>query len=410
MKTFLQYIYLEMKKMLLSLPGICIGSLLMLTLITGFLFVCHASSETTQKREPVTIGVVANEDEPFVDWIITTVSSIEKTKDTFCFKRLSENEANTKLKKGNISIILIIPQNYIRSIVNGTNKHITIRFAKGQTTIVSFLLRQLSEAASSFILNSEAGIYSMQEYYRIHHLSNAKKDELTLNLQYISEIAKLERGVQIEEVHTNSTYPLTSVYTISAIVLFLFLWGLTCSKMLTSQTRAFQNQLWLNGVKIHMQIFARSIAFFVTCLINFIIITSLASIVMLITKVRLNDTVLVDVGGLWEFALLLLPLLLLSSTFIQLVYEITQDFMGGLLFLFFSVMIMGLFSGCFYPLNFLPETIQHIAKILPVYHGCQYALSILHKSFDATALLLILLDSICFLAITILTRYIRHTR
>lgn len=409
MKTLLQYIYLETKRMLSSLPGICIGSLFMLTLIAGFLFICHINDKNSREKEPVTIAVVADEEEPFVDWIISTVSSIEKTKDTFQFKRLSEEKANKQLEEEKISIIFIIPKDYIRSIVNGTNKHVTIRFAKGQTTIVSFLLRQLSEAASSFILNSEAGIYSMQEYYRIHHLTNAKKDELTLNLQYIKEIAELGQGVQAEEIETKSSYSLISVYTVSAIILFLFLWGLTCSNILTSQTKAFQNQLWLNGINIPLQILARSVAFCITCIINLIVIFVAAGIVMITMDLKLEHTLLDSISGLWIFALMLLPVLLLTSAYIQMVYEITEDSMGGILFLFFSIMIMGLFSGCFYPLNYLPKIIQKTAKVLPVYQGCQYSLAILHKSFNFTAMIILLMESICFYGITILTRHIRRT-
>lgn len=410
MKTFFQYIRLELKRMLLSLPGICIGSLLMLALIAGFLFVCQTSSEGTQKKEPVTIGIVAAEDEPFVDWMITTVSSIKKTQDTFRFHRMSEKVANKQLQEGKISIIFVIPEQYISSIINGTNKHVTIRFAKGQTTIVSFLLRQLSEAASSFILNSEAGIYSMQEYYEKYNLPNQREDELTLNLQYIKEIANLEDGVTVEEVQTDTSYPMTSVYLVSAIVLFSFLWGLTCSKMLTSQTRAFQNQLWRNGMKQRSQLFARGIAFFTTNLVNFAILIILASILILTKKLTFADTLLTDIGGLWRFAVLLIPVLILTSAFIQLVYEITEDAFGGILFLFFSVMVMGLFSGCFYPLEYLPEMVQNIGRYLPVYHLCQYSLSILYESFDKMALIYTLLYSVIFYAIILFVRHIRRLK
>ncbi|MDD7403734.1 MAG: ABC transporter permease [bacterium] len=411
MKTFFQYIYSELKRMLLSLPGICIGSLVILLCISGVLFACYAGSKNQEEKQMISIGMVADENEPFLDWIVDTISGLEKTKDTLNIKRLSEKEADKQLKKGEISVIFIIPHNYIYSIIDGNNAHVTIRFAKGQTTVVSFLLEQLTHAASSFILNSESGIYSMQEYYKIHHLANTDKDELTLNLQYIKEIAKLNRGMKTEEVETNvsSHYSTAALYFVSAIILFLLLWGLTCSKMLTSQTKSFQNQLRLRGVSFSKQLFARGIAFFAVNLIFFLCLVLVAGIVMQKDTFTIKNTLLANSSGLWQFALLLLPVLLLTTSFIQLVYEITEDAMGGVLFLFFSVMIMALCSGCFYPFSYLPEIIQKIGKCMPVYQLCQYSLSALYRSFDTSALLLILSYTVCCYAVMLLLRHIRRT-
>lgn len=409
MKTWGQYSYLELKRMLKRLPLILLGSLLLLFLLGGMFAIFQQNSKQNSKKTAARIGVAAAKDEPFIDWMITTISSIENTKYTCSFERMDEETANAQLQSGDIDIAFIVPSDYIASIIRGENKHLVIRFGKGQTTIVSFLFRELSHAASAFILDTEAGIYSMQEYYEYHNLPDKTEDELTLNLQYIKEIVSLDKGIRTQEIETADTsYPLSWQYLIAAFVLFLFLWGLTCSRMLTCQNRAFQNQLALQGVGYSKQILARGLSFLITAFVNYLLFFFLASLFMAVTSFSIPKTLCNTPTGLWKFALSGIPILLLTSAFIQFVYEITGDAMGGILFLFFSVLILGLCSGCFYPFSYLPQTLQKIAPALPVYQACRYGLSILNGSFSGRSFLYLIACSVLCYLLMILSRTMRQ--
>ena len=51
MKTIFVYFQLEMKRMLRSLPGIILGSLLLILLLAGTFWLCHKSTQNPpQKR------------------------------------------------------------------------------------------------------------------------------------------------------------------------------------------------------------------------------------------------------------------------------------------------------------------------------------------------------------------------
>lgn len=377
MKLFRQYIYLETKRMFHSFPLILLGSLLLLALLAGIIAFCQLNTDDKQRNQ-LNAAIVADKDEPFVDWMISTVSGMENTTYTCTFKRLDEQTANQKLQSGEIAAAFLIPQNYVASIISGENKHVTIRVGSGQSTIISFLVSQLSEAASSFILSSEAGIYTMQEYYSLHQLSGATADELELNLQYINDIITLDKGIQTEIIEIPDSYPLSSQYMISGFVLFLLFWGLTCSKMLTSENKAFRNQLTIAGISRIQQILARGLSFLCVSLANYMILFILLCIGMAVSGFSLPDTVISDIGGLWKFAIYCLPLLLFCTFAIQLVYEATNDALSGTLLLFFSVLIMGLCSGCFYPLDYLPSSLQRLAPKIPIYQACRYGLSMLY--------------------------------
>ena len=397
MKLWKQYIFLETKRMIKGLPAICLGSLFLIALLAGIFTLFQLNSSRTKEGNPVEIGVVAKKDEPFVDWMITTISNIENTKYTCRFQRLDEKNADTSLKSGKTDIIFLIPEDYIASIIKGENKHLTIRFGSSQSTIVSFLFRELSHAASAFILDTEAGIYSMQEYYEQHSLPNQADDEFELNLQYIKEIVSLDKGIETEKITTETEKPLLQQYLISALVLLLFFWGLTCSRMLTPQSKAFQDKLAQKGIGTAGQIFARGLAFFITAFINYLFLFVLASIFMGVTSLNIPGTLCATICGLWKFAFLCIPILLLSTSFIQLAYEITEDAMGGILFLFFSILAMGLCSGCFYPRSYLPQALQTASSRLPVWQACRYGLYALDGTFhNASFFYLAACSALCY--------------
>lgn len=410
MKTWKQYILLETKRMLKSLPGACLGSLLLTACLIGIFTLFQLnSSRQESKSSPVDIGIVAKKDEPFIDWMITTAEKIDNAKYTCRFQRLEEKAADAKLKSGKIDMVFLIPENYIASIINGENKHLTIRFGNSQSTIVSFLFRELSHAASAFILDTEAGIYSMQEYYEKHRLPDKAEDELDLNLQYIKEIVSLEKGIQTEEIATEDTTPLFQQYLVSALVLFLFFRGLACSKILAVQNRAFQDKLAQKGIGYPQQILARGIAFFITALASYLFLFILAGTIMAVSPLSIPNTICTTVRGVWEFAFRCIPILLLSTSFIQLAYEITEDSMGGILFLFFSILAMGLCSGCFYPRSYLPQALQAAAPLFPVWQACRYGLSALQGSFHAPSFLYMAgCLALCFFFMALRRRYCAH--
>ncbi len=397
--------------MLRSFPGIILGSLLLILLLAGTFWLCQKSTQNPAQKKNISVGIVARKGEPFIDWMIDAVSQMKNTKYTCQFKRLTEKEAQKQIVQGKINIIFLIPHNYVASIIQGENKHITIRFSQGQTTIVSFLLRELCTAASSFILNSEAGIYTMQDYYRNHRLPRASKDELTLNIAYIKEIAKLENGVRLEEVPIPSSYSQTSRFLASGIVLFFFLWGIAYGNLLASQNHAFQQKLRLFSLGYPLQVILRNLAFFLVNVLGFAFLLMPAYILCRWQDINFPDAPLSQPEHLWLFGASLLPILWLATSFIQWIYEVAQDKFGGAIFLFFSTLLLALLSGYFYPLDYLPLSIQRLAKTLPFYHGVEYGLSCLYGNLSPIHLIWTLGYGSAFLGITMLWRNFRmHCR
>ena len=391
MKQLKQYTYLEIKRMFLSLPKIFLGSLFLFALLAGFLAVCAQGVGHEKEKDRITVAVTAAVDEPFVDWMITTVSNMKNTAYICSFERMEEDLAEQKLKSGEIDAVFLIPRQYIASIIKGENKPVTIRFGKSQATVADFLFRQLCEAASSYILGSEAGIYSLQEYYAYHNLPKEREDELDLNLRYIKEIIDLNQAVSKEETLGKGSYPLTSQYAVSGLLLFLLFQGLAYSKLLAPGSRSLQNQLTLEHLGYGRQLLAKETAFFLSVLPTYLFFFLIISIVVKISGFTLPKTIFST-----------------STILILLVYEITEDAAGGLLLLTFSILLMGLCSGFFYPLEHLPQAVRSIAPLLPTYHLLQYGLAALHQSFAADSFLMLIFFSALSCLLIIIRKEVSH--
>lgn len=406
MKQFNQYLFLEGKRIFKKLPGIFLGSVLLLLFLTGSIYFCHSVTNTTEDEKKIQVAIVAEPKEPFVDFMVSTLQKMKNIKYTLEFKRMSEKEAIQSFHQKKTAIIFFIPKDYIKSIYYGENKTIRIRFTRGQKTIVNFLMQQLCTAASSYILDTEAGIYSLQDYYKEHNLPGEASAELDLNFKYINGIASLNKALKFKKIEVKNSYSPATTYLLSGIVLFILLWGITFGTLLTSENNAFRNQLSLIGITLPKQLFAKYIVFFSVNLLLYLGLFGILSLVMAYapTKAFLPFDSYAD---LWLFALQFSPVLLFSCGLIYCIFSWTKDALGGSIFLFGFTILSGLISGCFYPFSYLPDTLQSIAKKLPLYHGLHYGLEMTKGRFSTISFAFILGYSICFLGLTFLAEYLR---
>lgn len=399
MKRFRQYLFLENKKMFLELPKLLLGSFLLLAAVLICFSVFHAGLKNREENPPILIGILAEKDEPFIDWFIKAMQDMPDMGFSFEIRRIEKEEADTFFTK-ETNVLFLVPKNYISSIIDGENKHLTIRFSKAQTTIVNSLIRELSEAASSFILDTEAGIYTMQDYYREHHLSDAKKDELLLNIKYVQEIISFEDALDIQAPEVQSA-SVTSNYLASGIVLFSLFLGLIFAPVMTSEGDTLKKQLTRYYLNMEKQVLARETTFLLAIFFIFMLFSLVFFIVHLSGISFIKETVLSGTFGIFFLLFGCIPVFFYTASFSLFVYELTGDSLSGILLLFFSNIFMGLFSGFFYPMQYLPGLIQKLALILPTTHAHTYVHEILTSGFKVKEVIVLLSDTIFFYFTTV---------
>ncbi len=407
MKRLIIYGKLECKKAFQQLPPLLLGSILILLFIAGILGVLSIRSNDTETSSQIQIGVVAAEQEPYLDWMIQTIENMDRLEFTCEFHKLSEEKAKKQLENGTLDVVFIVPNQYVDSLIQGREAPLIIRFGKGDTTIASFLIRQIGEAASTFMTNTQAGIYTMNEFYAEQELPNQETDELALNLRYLDTIAGRNGLIQVEEVTQAFTLSETEHYATAAVVLLLLLWGMTCPALLRTENIAFQNALRRCGIGTIWQTLIHGFSLVTVFSCCYLLLAFISTVALAfsnsIVPGMIPDSTLDWLGCFVK----IIPTILPACALLLLIYDIIPDSIGGVMLLFLSILILGYLSGCFFPLSMLPQSIQRIAPILPLRVMYEYVSSCFTGHEELMALGNLLLNTTILLGISLILKGIR---
>lgn len=396
---FRLYLLLEIKKYRLALPKICAGLCLILFLSTSFLLLYQRYLADHQDRHRIQIGICANPDEPYLDWMIQTIEHMEELKFSCQFEFVSEEKGIKRLQDGKYTALFLIPQNYIQSLIEGKEAILRIRFRQGQASVADYLVKELGNAASGIMLDTEAGIYALQDYYQENHWSGMSKDELTLNIRYLQKVLQRKEIYAYEEIPAMGTITDQTHYTAVAILCFLTAFGITCSALLRREPDAFIARLQQSGLPNWKRILAKETAMLLcfTCLylaLSLLLaaaspwIPGFCEIVPSHSASPLQTVLLTGMK-----LITITPVLLVICSSILWVFEIVSHNFTSILVLFISFLCLAFLSGYFYPLSYFPDSIQRISSYLPTRVILDYCYHRLNGSQEWTDLILILLMS-----------------
>lgn len=380
---FRLYLSLEIKKYLLAFPKIC-GGLFLILLITGSYFLLYQLYSTEQQKQRIIqIGITADPEEPYLDWMIQTIENMKDLKHSCHFEFVSETEGMKGLQSGNYTALFLIPPDYIRSLIDGDEAILRIRFRQGQTTIADFLVKELGNAASQIMLDTQAGIYAMQDIYRENHWQDMSKDELSLNIRYLQKVLNRREIYAYEEIPATGTTADQTHYLAVGILCFLTALGFTCTAVLHREPNVFVEKLELWGLRHWQQILAKESAM-ILCFGGIYLFLSILLTALSPRFSGFNDLLHQNTNSSLHAMLLtsgkllaIIPVLLVICAYILWIYEISPNNMSSILLLFVSFICLAYLSGYFYPLSYLPDSIRRISTYLPTSVILNYSYHIL---------------------------------
>lgn len=398
------YFQLECKKFFRALPGILGGTLLIGLILGGLIFVCEKTLTKNQESKTLQIGIAAQENEPYVDWLISTIENMDSLSFTCRFQKLPEQKANEELRSGKLDAVFVIPENYIASLISGKQNPLKIRFGERDSSISGFLIRQIGEAASDLMIHTQAGIYAMKDFYHKTGLANAAEDELDLNLKYLDVIMNRQKLLTVEETGQDQVLSGPAYYTVAGFVLILLFWGLTCSGILHPEPFSVREKLCGTGIGPIRQTLLRYIAFTLSFSVIYAFFALLFCIGITAFHIHIPGLVPDNITE-WLWCLCqILPAAWPACALIFFIYEVITNKIVSTLFLFVLVFLLGYLSGCFYPLYYLPQAVQNIAAILPLRAMFLYIGGCLSDAWSLTAFLGIIVHTVLLLGLSAIAK------
>lgn len=403
MGKFCIYLKLQLKRVGKVFPVIFFMTLLLgagLSLLVWMQFKLNREDAGKQK---ISLGIVGDTEDSYLGFGIYALENIDSSRYTITFVRLEEKEASAQLEKGKISAYIRIPEGFVDSVVSGENMPVEFVSGASQGGIGTELLRELADAVSVLITESQTGIYSMQELYLDYKaLETIYEDTDKLNLRYFDVILSRENMYRMVTENERNVCSAAGYYLCAVILVFLMIWGMNGGALLVKNDMSLGKVLSAGGLNVWAQTSGEFAGY--VCLMAG---NSLGIVLVLVGAAgyfRFSLPEAKELGDMIRFSLGIWPVLLCTASMQFLLYNLVTGLTEGLLLNFVGTVGLGYLSGCFYPISYFPEGVRRLASFLPTGIGMKYLESYLLGQSAADMCLKLLLYTAVFFVLAVWIR------
>lgn len=352
MRAFLVYLQLEWKKTIKSIPYFFAGAIVLALLAGTVAFSAGKLLYGEQAVQTIQVGVVLPGEDSLAKLAMRMIRSMDSV-DSLCeFTYLDEEEGIRQLKSGEIFALMKLPEGLVEGIMNGTNLPVTVVFPS-HSGLEASVFRELTEAGSSLLGTSQAGIYAADEYLLTYGMEvSIPKAEEDLNRIFLSYALSREVYFRKDMVSAAGDVGIPAYFAISAAVMVLLFLGIPAAPLLRPEPAALRQKLVLLGVGQGRQTAARLLSLW-------FLLAAVTAVPVFFCAIQGYLAVSLPELALWLFVCLA------ASGWILLFYELCRNTAAAILFLFTTTSVMLFLSGGIIPSVFLPEAVQSVGKWMP---------------------------------------------
>lgn len=362
----MRYFLLQIKKVCKALPFLLITTLV-LTGILGLLALAQTrEAQADEGRQKIRLGIVGDAEDEFVKNGISLLQEMDSSRFTCTIEQMTETEARQELERQEINGYLIIPDDFVRSVMSGENDKVTFVTGTAQYGLGTMLARELADAVSTLLTETQSGIYAFIRFAR-QEGATAPLDEqiLQMNFRYFDVVLPRADIYNVDTPDSTSFLSVQGYYFCSVLLLFFLFFGTASCYLFIRREDSLGRMLAVQGRGALSQALAEYGA---CCVLTGLSYLALAVILLAVsagTGITLPE---LEGKGPAGYITVLLAMALLIPVVSALQYFLTQlvhSLAGGVLLSFCCVAGMGYLSGCFYPLSFFPPSIQKISAWMP---------------------------------------------
>jgi len=376
MKYFIKYTRLQIKKSIHYAPFVFVSSFIIcicLVLALGSFVAADAESEERQK---LVIGIVGSGEDNLLGLGISAVKSMDTSRFSLELAEVSEQEAKTLLGAGKLHAYAVIPEGFIEDAFNGIVGKIDYITNPGASGVAQVFQAEILEMISSVLIESQKGMYGMQNMLREQNAANYSAHANLLLSRYFSLILNRASVMDVEEKGVSdglsfSGYLLCGIFT--ALLMFC---GIGALPLLCEKNISFLGSMRSKGIGSTVQTVGEYLAYFLLFFLNCALICTVFSIggkevfgfVPELAGKNINMLILL---------FKLFPPLLAISALQFFLYRITDSVVGSMLLQFAAAAGLSYISGCFYPISFFPDAVRATASFTPSGMAREYISSLL---------------------------------
>ena len=351
--------------MLSMLPKILGSILIMSMLAVGMIAGTNYVMKQAQLVEPVHIGLVIPEEQGMTKRLMGVLPYIESVKDICEFEYLEEDEAQERLKQGQLQAVIIFPDTFLEDVLTGINTapRIILSEKYGEDTE---LFQELLADGVRYLATGEAAVYSVTTLSnRYPMVIERSKMEDLISYLYLDTV--FGRGNLYHHVVLTSDgeLELEPFYIVNLILIILLFSGLNLQYFFQRRDRSLEQKLKVYGIGCVtlalVKILCMTLLLWCLCMLMY------AGILIGTKAVGLTYFQ-------WGFEVPIHFLLLSFScaSFSGAVYALNRKNTQSNMILLLLDITMILLSGILIPLQLLPDGVQKLGALMPAKYWSDY--------------------------------------
>ena len=386
-----KYFLLQCKRIARFLPGALLAMLVLLSGLLAAFSVATQRSAASAESEKIKIAMVGTAGDTMLQIGLAALKNFDSTQFSMEIVEMTEPEARKALAQGSIGAYVVIPENFVEEATYGRILPLKFVSTVGAASMVSVLKSEVTEMVSLLLLESQRGIYGMQEAMRDENIGKRGQHMEMLAFEYVECILARDRVYSLEELGIADALGIMDYLLCGFFVLFLLLACLPFASFMIRRDMALSRMLVSRGRSALGQILCDFAAYLICMLILVLPMPALAAIIV--------------PGGLRGLSLqYILPVAFLVCAFTFLIYTLASELISGVLMEFFLALALCFVSGCLYPVHFFPVGVQKVAGWLPTGAARSFLSCSITEEKTGLAGWLILGYSLVFLLTAILVR------
>lgn len=405
MERFGNYFLAQLKRIRKAFPFIIVMTLLLTGCVTLLAVSLQEADAASEKKQKVRIGLVGNTSDSYLGFGVMALQKLDSSRFAIDFLEMTEDEAKRKLNSGDISAYVMIPEGFVEAFDRGEDVRITYATANDTTGVAAVLMNELVCVISDVLTQSQSAIYGT---WRLLERENAdeKWGEATdrLYLRFVDMFLNRTVFYRVILLGISDNLSLKSYYFVAIMILFMLLWGITCSTLFVKRDVSLARFLKARGQSVAGQVGAEYLAYFLLMTGNMFLMILPVETVFHLTGLQVPEWEAAPVRGIFLFLVKMLPVAALLAGLQFFLFELITDMISGILLQFLAGISLAYLSGCIFPVSFFPESIQKLAPLLPSGAAMQYGIKCMQGLFPVKEMGIMLLYLLLFLGLVAAVR------
>ncbi len=357
------YFCLQLKRVAKIFPFVLAVTVALLIGISAVLYGVLDMFYGSEDNKRFTIAVSGDTDNEYINWGMAAMRTFDETRFSIEFAKMTEEKAKKALQKGDISAYVVMPEDFVENAISGEIEPITYVTSAGMEGITDLFKKEITALVTDMVVYSQKGAYGLSAAFKDNGLKGAGKHMDKISIEYAELIFERNELYSVEELGVSDGLSTPEYYVCAIVVLLFILIGLPFAAVYIKKDYAFNRLLLSRGYSTGLQIGCEYLAHLITMLLQTAIMFGLAIVSLKLMPITLSKDFSLDV--LKEFAVKIIPVVIMISAFNIMMFELSSNIVSGLLLHFFAGISLCYISGCMYPIYAFPNAIKSISAFLP---------------------------------------------